>query len=241
MGTGKGMGGHQSANSRTDEWFSPIEIVKTLGPFDLDPCTAIKRPWPTAKVHYTIEDNGLLKPWFGRIWLNPPYGDQLETWLEKMALHLNGIALTFGRTDTVAFQSFVFPVADSIFFIKRRVYFCNGAGMRAKSDGGAPSVLIAYGEQNSESLASSGFKGYHLPINYSAVMVIGVSPTWISVVTIAIRRCGDEELKPVYEMVERIAPDKVAGNRHWKEKIRQQMQILRKKKQKEVIEIDVEK
>jgi len=224
----KGMGGHQSADSRTMNWLTPREVIMQLGEFDLDPCSPIKRPWDTAKKHYTIEDNGLLLPWIGRVWLNPPYGDQLEAWMKLMAAHNNGIALTFARTDTDVFHRYIFPVADSIFFLKSRLSFVNLGGIKAKSDGGAPSVFIAYGEYNSQVLADTKFVGKHVPLNYTPFIVVGISPTWISVVTIAVRHCGDAELKPVYDMVERLAPDKVAGNQHWKEKIRQQIQIIRK-------------
>jgi hypothetical protein len=57
-----------------DEWLTPPGLIRGLGEFDLDPCSPIKRPWNTAKHHYSIDDNGLQKKWFGRVWLNPPYG-----------------------------------------------------------------------------------------------------------------------------------------------------------------------
>jgi len=69
-----GMGGHQSAAMLKDEWLTPPEILRALGSFDLDPCSPINRPWPTARVHYTITDDGLSRPWMGRVWFNPPYG-----------------------------------------------------------------------------------------------------------------------------------------------------------------------
>lgn len=64
-----------------DEWLTPPSILKALGDFDLDPCSPINRPWDTAKKHYTIEDNGLNKKWEGRVWCNPPYGDEAEDWI----------------------------------------------------------------------------------------------------------------------------------------------------------------
>jgi hypothetical protein len=75
-----------------EEWLTPPYIIKALGPFDLDPCAPIKRPWPTARVHYTILDDGLSKHWFGRVWCNPPYGRQTFQWLGKLAAHGDGIA-----------------------------------------------------------------------------------------------------------------------------------------------------
>jgi hypothetical protein len=59
-------------SSGKDEWLTPPPLIQALGEFDLDPCAPIKRPWDMAKNHYTIEDDGLEKDWFGRVWLNPP-------------------------------------------------------------------------------------------------------------------------------------------------------------------------
>ena len=68
-------------NSHTgkNEWLTPPTIIKALGPFDLDPCAPVTRPWPTAAKHYSIEDNGLQQVWFGKIWCNPPYENELTT------------------------------------------------------------------------------------------------------------------------------------------------------------------
>jgi hypothetical protein len=73
-----------------DEWLTPPEIVRALGPFDLDPCAPIVRPWDTAAQHYTIQDNGLNQPWAGRVWLNPPYGREAIHWMARLAEHGNG-------------------------------------------------------------------------------------------------------------------------------------------------------
>lgn len=225
---------YQSAISKTDEYITPMEILMPLGEFDLDPCSPIVRPWATAKKHYTIIDNGLLNEWHGRIWLNPPYGPRaIIPWMKKMCEVNNGIALVFARTETNFFHSFVFPVASSILFIKGRIRFCNVAGIRVKDNAPAPSVLIAYGEYNSQVLSGCGLRGRHIPINYTPLIIVGVSPSWVSVVTIAVNNFGDTELKPVYEMVERIAPDKVSKNQHWKAKVRQSIQIIRKKSRNE--------
>lgn len=102
-----GIGGHQSARSRTDEWLTPPEVIAALGgadSFDLDPCSPIERPWPTARRHLTIVDNGLIQPWDGRVWLNPPYSTSvIGQWLARLADHNRGVALIFARTETDAF------------------------------------------------------------------------------------------------------------------------------------------
>lgn len=52
---------------KTNEWLTPPWLLDVLGPFDLDPCSPIRRPWPTADMHYTAEDDGLSQPWHGRV------------------------------------------------------------------------------------------------------------------------------------------------------------------------------
>ena len=50
-------------------------------------------------------DNGLLMPWEGRVWLNPPYGNEAEAFMELMSMHQGGgLALIFMRSDTRWFQ-----------------------------------------------------------------------------------------------------------------------------------------
>lgn len=92
-----------------DEWLTPPELVRALGAFDLDPCSPINRPWATAAKHFTVNDNGLMLPWEGRVWCNPPYGKEAAKWLEKCAMHGNAIALTFARTETQMFFKSVWP------------------------------------------------------------------------------------------------------------------------------------
>lgn len=220
-----GIGGHQSAVMRTDEWLTPPAIIRALGEFDLDPCSPINRPWDTAKTHYTINDNGLMLPWTGRVWLNPPYGNTMINWLKKLAVHDNGIALTFARTDTLAFQDYVFPHAMSMLFIRGRLSFYTIRGNAAAFNGGAPSVLIAYGEQNTDALAECAIDGKHVLINAMPIISIIQSPDWKSVVSISLVKLnGKGSLQDIYTIVERIAPDKIIKNRNYQAKIRQKLQ-----------------
>lgn len=101
-----------------DEWLTPPEIIRALGGFDLDPCAPVNRPWDMASQHYTVMDNGLQKPWFGRVWCNPPYGRETFKWIEKLASHGSGIALIFARTETRGFHAQIWGKAHSVFFSK---------------------------------------------------------------------------------------------------------------------------
>lgn len=154
-----GIGSHQSARMMKDEWITPPEIIDALGPFDLDPCAPVNYPWPTAKVHYNVINDGLTKPWEGRVWCNPPYGKETRLWLCRLVGHRNGIALVFARTETKMFFDYVWNEADALLFLRGRLNFHHVDGSRAKANSGAPSVLIAYGQQNVDSLRRSGLPG----------------------------------------------------------------------------------
>jgi len=144
---------------RRDEYLTPPEIIKALGPFDLDPCSPIDRPWDTAKLHFNVHANGLIKPWENRVWLNPPYGNKTKKWLCKMAIHGNGIALIFARTDTKMFHDFVWNKANAILFLKGRLFFYSLEGKQFPHNSGAPSCLVAYGLDNVTLLKNSGIEG----------------------------------------------------------------------------------
>lgn len=157
------MGGHHSARAGTAEWLTPPGILAALGPFDLDPCAPIARPWPMATTHYTVEHDGLSKPWHGRVWCNPPYGAETAQWLARLAMHGDGIALIFARVETAAWADHVWPKADAILFVAGRLHFCYPDGSRAAANAGAPSALIAYGLSNAATLRTCGIRGAWVP------------------------------------------------------------------------------
>jgi hypothetical protein len=145
-----------------EDWLTPPEIIKALGPFDLDPCAPMPRPWDMARNHYTLADNGLLKPWTGRVWLNPPYGNETARWMERLAKHDGGgIALIFVRTETATFFPWVWQHATAFLFIKGRLCFYTKEGKRGGC-AGAPSMLIAYGAREAERLMTCGIEGKFL-------------------------------------------------------------------------------
>lgn len=57
-----------------------------MGAIDLDPASSkAANEIVRATRYYTITDNGLLQPWFGRIWLNPPYGRHAPKFVKRFA------------------------------------------------------------------------------------------------------------------------------------------------------------
>lgn len=154
----KGIGSHTKPNGgATVSWLTPPEIVTALGPFDLDPCPCLPQPFPTAA--RVIEGDGLEADWDGRVWMNPPYGRALGSWLRRLAFHGNGIAISFARTETLAFSRYVWGHASGLLFLHGRLHFYRPDGTRAKGNAGGPSVLIAYGKDNAERLMTCGLQG----------------------------------------------------------------------------------
>ena len=169
MSRGLAMGGHQSASMITDTWLTPPELLAKLGEFDLDPCAAPEpRPWPTAKTHYTLPTDGLAAPWFGRVWLNPPYSREAVKWLRKMAAHNTGTALVFARTETSWFVETVWKRAAGVLFLHGRLHFHHADGTRAKANAGAPSCLVAYGAPDAEILRRADIDGTFVRLDSNA-------------------------------------------------------------------------
>jgi hypothetical protein len=156
------MGSHQSARAGTTTWLTPPHVLASLGDFDLDPCAAPE--WPTARRHIILPEDGLTAEWHGRVWLNPPYGAEAWTWLDKLAAHGRGTALVFARTETAGFVEQVWGKATAVKFLHGRLHFHYPDGTRAPANSGAPSVLVAYGPDDAARLAASPIDGTFLRI-----------------------------------------------------------------------------
>lgn len=152
----------RSTNTKVD-WLTPPELVKKLGYFDLDPCCPLDAPFYHAKQNFTVDEDGLSQDWFGRVYLNPPYGKGMELWIEKLKFNGNGIALIFARTETKCFFDHIWNAADALLFVKGRIRFYHVSGIQGGTSG-APSVFVAYGQTNAQALKNSGIAGRFLPL-----------------------------------------------------------------------------
>ena len=74
----------------TPKWiFDALDIM-----FDLDVASPIDNTHscvPSNKF-YTINDDGLTQPWFGKVWCNPPFA-KATLWANKFLDHNNGIGI----------------------------------------------------------------------------------------------------------------------------------------------------
>jgi hypothetical protein len=148
----------------TDDWQTPPEILAPLGDFDLDPCASLNQVHPTARIMWTIQDQGFLRTWQGRVWLNPPYGKYAPFWIRRLAEHGNGIALVYSRSDTDWFHRYVFREAHALLFLRGRIAFLKPDGSRPIHNAGGPSVLIAYGADNACTLERCALPGHFVSL-----------------------------------------------------------------------------
>jgi hypothetical protein len=99
-----------------DDQYTPKALFDAMGvDFDLDvaaPKDGI--PWIPTKAHYSIEDNALEKPWWGMVWMNPPYSKP-SPWVDKFIAHGNGVALL--PMSKSGWTSRLWDAADGIAYV----------------------------------------------------------------------------------------------------------------------------
>lgn len=78
----------------SDDYYTPAWVFERMGlTFDLDVCSPPGGiPHVPAERYFTQEDDGLLQPWTGRVWMNPPYS-KTTPWVRRFIAHGNGVAL----------------------------------------------------------------------------------------------------------------------------------------------------
>ena len=84
----------QQEQLTSDDYYTPAWVFERMGiEFDLDVCAPPGGiPWIPAKRYSTQADDGLLQPWEGRVWMNPPWSGT-SPWARKFIEHRNGVCL----------------------------------------------------------------------------------------------------------------------------------------------------
>jgi hypothetical protein len=67
----------------SNEWYTPSKYIEAarevMGSIDLDPASCeLANQTVRASKYYTEQENGLIKPWYGRVWLNPPFSTTMK-------------------------------------------------------------------------------------------------------------------------------------------------------------------
>lgn len=145
-------------SSKSVEWYTPAKYIESarsvLGAIDLDPasCVAANRTVKAVKF-YTKTDDGFDLPWYGRVFLNPPYGhnDSHESnqgvWGQKLITEYQhgdvteAVLLVSANTSERWFQ----PLWDyPICFTSQRINF-DAPEDQKKSGANHGSVLVYFG------------------------------------------------------------------------------------------------
>jgi ParB family chromosome partitioning protein len=135
----KGEGNHRAQGTGENEWYTPARYIEAarevMGGIDLDPATsAIAQRAIGATQFFTRDDDGLSKPWTGRVWLNPPYSQpDIAQFCHKLVSEVaagaveQAVLLTHNYTDTAWFHEAESVVA-AICFTRGRIKFVDSAG-----------------------------------------------------------------------------------------------------------------
>lgn len=111
-------------SSTTDLWETPQDFFDAIDGefhFTLDACAVPENAKCTR--YYTPEQDGLSLPWEGTVWCNPPYGREIEKWVEKAANSAATVVMLLpARTDTKWFHRYIYGKAE-IRFIPGRLKF----------------------------------------------------------------------------------------------------------------------
>jgi hypothetical protein len=114
----KTMAEHEPYVGGSDEWYTPPDIFEALGlDFDLDPCSPGPGHWVPANKIYTRAEDGLVQPWFGRVFVNPPFGGRHGhvPWIERFLDHGDGIAIVRAYTSAGWFHDLALRAETKLF------------------------------------------------------------------------------------------------------------------------------
>ena len=143
-------------SSKKKEHYTPAHIVEmareVMQAIDLDPASCAQANETVNAAHWYGLDHpddahrdGLAAVWFGRVWMNPPYGDEIAGWTDRLVHQyamervIEAIALVPARTDTGWFKRAA--AGRMVCFVTGRLKFGN-----AENSAPFPSALIYFGE-----------------------------------------------------------------------------------------------
>jgi hypothetical protein len=147
---------HEQCVGATDEWYTPPHVFEAMGAaFDLDVAAPDARHPAREFCDYAFTSDSLERPWFGFVWMNPPFGGRngLYPWLEKFFAHGNGVALVPDRTSAPWWQTFA-PRADLALHVSKKLKFIGADGKPGMSPAQG-TTLLAAGERGRQALLNA--------------------------------------------------------------------------------------
>lgn len=130
-------------SSATDLWATPQTLFEELDAefdFSLDVCALSTNA--KCSRYFTPEIDGLVQPWGGVCWMNPPYGKAIGKWVQKAfesaQAGVTVVCLLPLRTDTNWWHEYV-TKADEVWFVRGRIRFGDAA-----ANAPFPSVIVTF-------------------------------------------------------------------------------------------------
>lgn len=138
---------------------TPPHIYKALGRIDLDPCAAPNTNIGTA--NYVLEhgQDGLLLPWHGFVYCNPPFS-QKHKWANRCVTHGNGILILPERGSAPWFAPLA-QAARYYWVMGQKINFLGGP-----SSNNLGSVLFLFGEEAVRRILASGLPGHLVEVKH---------------------------------------------------------------------------
>ncbi|GHV44810.1 DNA N-6-adenine-methyltransferase of bacteriophage [Synergistales bacterium] len=135
-------------SSFSREWETPLDFFDTLDAkfhFTLDVCATVSNA--KCERYFTKAEDGLLQPWNGVCWMNPPYGHEISQWLKKAyesSLEDGAVVVCLlpARTDTKWWHEYVIAHAERVEFLRGRLRFSG------KNPAPFPSALVIFGRSS---------------------------------------------------------------------------------------------
>jgi len=138
-------------SSRRQDWETPNNFLELLedisgGPFDLDPCATQENT--KASAYIAQSEDGLQQAWFGKVYMNPPYGRDVSKWVEKAFNEVRkhnadeAWCLLPVRTDTKWWHDYCMH-AQEIYFIRGRLKF-----QGAENSAPFPSCVVVFRKEH---------------------------------------------------------------------------------------------
>jgi len=143
--------------SDTAEWETPQDFFDELDQefsFDFDPCATIENA--KCAQFYTKENDGLSLPWYGTVFMNPPYGREIGKWVARAADEgkkgATVVCLLPARTDTRWYHEHIWDAKNhrpregvQVRLIRGRLKF-GGASNSAPF----PSMVVIFGHKEGD-------------------------------------------------------------------------------------------
>jgi len=124
---------HESTEHYTPQYVLKA-VIACMGAIDMDPASNSREiPNVPAARHYNAQDNGLVQPWKGRVFLNPPFGPGVEKWFSKLYQERSAgrtteaIVLWKSATETAAWKTLT-AISCRVCFPSARIRFAGPSG-----------------------------------------------------------------------------------------------------------------